>query len=217
MPHSNRILILFAHPAVQKSQVNRKMAVKAKELPGVTLHDLYEDYPDLNIDVAREQQLLLSHDVIVLQHPFYWYSTPAILKEWCDLVLEHGFAYGDNGNKLEGKAWVHALTTGGPESAYQSGGYNRFSIRQLLTPLDQTAYLCGMHFLAPFVVHGALALQTDAEIEQVAQEYQRFLLFLSDYEAGWKNLTQGERFQQFPKSVQKDFPEGSKGSPKGYL
>lgn len=29
-----------------------------------------------------------------MQHPFYWYSTPALLKEWQDLVLEHGWAYG---------------------------------------------------------------------------------------------------------------------------
>ena len=171
------------------------MAAKAKELPSVTFHDLYEAYPDLNIDVSHEQQLLLSHNVIVLQHPFYWYSTPAIMKEWCDLVLEHGFAYGENGSKLEGKVWIHALTTGGPESAYRPEGYNRFSVRQLLAPLDQTAFLCGMYFLAPFVIHGALGLETNAEINEIALEYQKFILFLRDYHAEWKQLTQGERFK----------------------
>ena len=63
-------------------------------MEGVRLHDLYEAYPDFLIDVEAEQALLLEHDVIVFQHPVYWYSSPAILKEWQDLVLEHGFAYG---------------------------------------------------------------------------------------------------------------------------
>ena len=53
------------------------------------------------IDVHAEQKLLLDHDIIIWQHPFYWYSAPAIIKEWMDLVLEHGFAYGENGRSLE--------------------------------------------------------------------------------------------------------------------
>ena len=65
-----------------------------RDVDGVELRDLYELYPDFYIDVAAEQEALGRSDVIVLQHPFYWYSTPAMLKEWQDLVLEHGFAYG---------------------------------------------------------------------------------------------------------------------------
>ena len=51
----------------------------------------------------REQELLLQHKIIVWQHPFYWYSSPALLKEWIDLVLEHGWAYGRKGDMLKGK------------------------------------------------------------------------------------------------------------------
>ena len=35
----------------------------------MTFHDLYEAYPDFDIDVRREQALLLAHDVIVLPAP----------------------------------------------------------------------------------------------------------------------------------------------------
>ncbi|MCU7375699.1 NAD(P)H-dependent oxidoreductase [Paucibacter sp. O1-1] len=69
----------------------------------MTINDLYANYPDFLIDVAREQQLCESHDVIIFQHPFYWYSTPAIVKEWLDLVLEHGWAYGKTGTALKDK------------------------------------------------------------------------------------------------------------------
>ncbi len=86
------LLVLFAHPAFHKSRVNRVLTRFVKETEGVTFHDLYEAYPDFHIDVAREQALLVRHDVIVFHHPFFWYSTPAILKEWQDLVLEHGWA-----------------------------------------------------------------------------------------------------------------------------
>jgi glutathione-regulated potassium-efflux system ancillary protein KefG len=192
----NKILILFAHPAIQKSKVNSQMAALVKGIPGVKFRDLYEEYPDFDIDVAKEQKLLLENDVVIFQHPFYWYSTPAILKEWCDLVLEHGFAYGEKGTKLEGKIWINALTTGGPETAYHAQGYNRFTIRQFLAPLDQTAHLCGMHFLAPFVIHGALGLKTKAEVAGVAQEYLKLIEFLRDYHGDWTPLTHGERFQK---------------------
>lgn len=93
-----RVLVLFAHPAVHKSRINRHLADAVRGLEQVTFHDLYEAYPDFLIDVPREQELLRSHDVIVVQHPFYWYSTPAIFKEWMDLVLEYGFAYGKGGS-----------------------------------------------------------------------------------------------------------------------
>ena len=85
-----RILVLFAHPVQHKSRVNKELVSAIQGIEGITFHYLYEDYPDFHIDVKREQELLLSHDIFVWQHPFYWYSAPALLKEWIDLVLEHG-------------------------------------------------------------------------------------------------------------------------------
>lgn len=171
----NRLLVLFAHPAIHKSRVNRAMAAAARKVEGVTFHDLYEAYPDFLIDVEAEQQRLLSHDVIVLQHPFYWYSTPAIMKEWIDLVLEYGFAYGEGGDRLRGKSWVHALTTGGPEDSYRQGGYNRYSIPQFLAPLEQTAELCGMRFLPPFVAYGTLRADPRREVPEICDRYEAML------------------------------------------
>lgn len=174
-----RILILFAHPAFQRSRANRWLVDVAQNMEGMTFRDLYELYPDFNIDVAYEQQLLLSHDVIVFHHPFYWYSCPALLKEWQDLVLMYGFAYGEGGTALQNKWLLTAITTGGHREAYLPQGHNRFEIIDLLRPFEQTAHLCGMVYLPPFVVHNAHQ-HSDAEWHIYMAHYQAVLMGLRD-------------------------------------
>lgn len=137
-------------------------------MAGVTFHDLYETYPDFYIDVKKEQTLLLQHDVIVLMHPFYWYSVPSLLKEWFDLVLEHGFAYGETGTALRGKKLLSVITTAGSAASYQPDGSNRFTIQQLLEPINQTAFLCGMQYLPPIAFHGVLQMSA-TEIAEKAE------------------------------------------------
>ena len=178
-----RVLILFAHPALQKSRINRAMADAVIGMDGVTFHDLYEVYPDLHISVDAEQQMLREHDVVVFQHPMFWYSSPAILKEWQDLVLESGFAYGEGGDALRGKRMLSAISTGGGQEAYRRGGSNHFTIRELLAPFEQTARLCGMEYLEPFVISGVFRL-TDAEVAAEAARYRAAIESLVGAEGG---------------------------------
>ncbi|GAA3332920.1 hypothetical protein GCM10020331_094910 [Ectobacillus funiculus] len=98
------------------------------------------------INVAHEQSLLESHDRIILQFPFYWYSTPSLLKQWQDEVLSYGWAYGEGGDKLHGKELGLAISTFGPEDSYQPTGYNHFTMETLTTPLQQTSNLIGTKF-----------------------------------------------------------------------
>ena len=92
---SRRVLVILAHPVLERSQVNRRLIEVARAVSGITVHDLYEAYPTLRINVKHEQQLCEQHDVVIFQHPFYWYSAPALVKEWQDypysgsLVWEH--------------------------------------------------------------------------------------------------------------------------------
>ncbi len=174
------VLVLYAHPAPHKSRINRRLTAAAREVPGVVVRDLYELYPDFLIDVEEEQRLLAEHDVIVLQHPFYWYSAPALVKEYLDLVLTYGWAYGEGGTALKGKIMLQAISAGGPEEVYGPQGRNRFTIRQLLAPFDQTAHLCGMRYLAPHVIHGANQLADAASIQSHVQRFTRLLTALRD-------------------------------------
>jgi glutathione-regulated potassium-efflux system ancillary protein KefG len=176
---ARRILVLFAHPSYRTSRLNKAMIAAARAVDGVTVHDLYETYPDFAIDVEREQGLLVDHDAVVLQHPFFWYSAPSIVKEWQDLVLEHGWAYGQSGRKLEGKLWLQAITTGGRDEAYGEGGMNHFTVDELLRPFEATAKLCHMAWQRPFVVHAAHVAGA-GEIEAAAHAYRARLTTLRD-------------------------------------
>ncbi len=197
------VLVLYAHPASHKSRVNKRLAQAARAVQDVTFHDLYEAYPDFAIDVPTEQKLLQRHDVVVWQHPLYWYSTPAIFKEWQDLVLTHGWAYGSEGTALHGKRLLNALSTGGRRSAYCEVGYNRFTIRQLLAPMEQTAYLCGMEYSAPFVVHGTHALTTE-EIDEHAADYARLLTGIRDDCVDWEAARDYARLNDDLDAILKD-------------
>ena len=174
-----KILILFAHPALHKSKINKVLIKSILHEPGITVNNLYEKYPDFYIDIIAEQQLLLEHDIIVWQHPFYWYSGPALLKEWFDLVLQHGFAYGEKGRRLEGKKAMNVITTGGRREIYSTEGRNHFTMNEFLVPYRQSANLCRMEYLPPFVVHGAHTISTD-EITNEATRFKTLLQMLRD-------------------------------------
>ena len=175
-----QLLVYYAHPGHKHSHVNRHMARAAERVEGITFVDLYADYPRFDIDVDREQKRLLDHDVIVFQFPVFWYSTPSILKEWQDLVLEHGFAYGSGGDALDGKRMMLALTAAGPEDAYTPGGYQHYEIRSFLTPLEQTARLCKMQFPAPYVLYASLKAPDAGLVDPHVEGYRRLLEAIRD-------------------------------------
>ncbi|ULQ57540.1 NAD(P)H-dependent oxidoreductase [Flavihumibacter rivuli] len=174
-----RILIQFAHPALEKSRVHKQLLRHIPQHPDIYVNDLYERYPDFNIDITREQQLLLKYDIIVLQHPFYWYSSPAIIKQWQDLVLEHGWAYGSQGNALKGKVLLNAISAGGSFEVYRPEGRNRHTIPEFLYPFEQTARLCHMEYWPPFAIHGTHRLQ-EADISLYALQYEQLLLAMAN-------------------------------------
>lgn len=179
MPDSNnRVLILFAHPSRERSEVNAPLYNVSVGRDHVTVVDLYGEYPNYRIDIEREQQRLLEHDVIVFMFPLYWYSTPSILKEWQDLVLEYGFAYGPEGTALHGKTLLCVLSAGGAAKAYRADGYNHFTIRELLQPLEQTANLTGMNYLPPFAIFGSRSAVDENRLEEHLSDWENVLTAL---------------------------------------
>jgi glutathione-regulated potassium-efflux system ancillary protein KefG len=165
MSGRSRVLIVCAHPAYHRSRANRALRTAVDGMEGVTRHDLYETYPDFLIDVDAEQARLVAHEHIVLLHPFYWYAAPSLLKEWLDMVLEHGWAYGEGGRALAGKGWLQAVTAGGPAASYGAEGRNRFTMDELLRPFEATAHLCGCAWHRPFVLHDSRQLDAAALID----------------------------------------------------
>lgn len=177
-----KILVLSAHPRLERSRVNRRMNAAASLLPPdqLELRDLYALYPDYLIDVAAEQAALQEARMLVWQHPLHWYGMPPLLKLWVDEVLAFGWAYGPGGHALKGKDLWLAVSTGGSEAAYHPSGHNRHFIDAFWPPYEQTAALTGMRFLPPLVLHGAHQVSAEA-IEAHAALYSQRLASYPDW------------------------------------
>ena len=186
------LLVYYAHPGHKHSLANKAMMTAAKKVAGITFVDLYAEYPRFEIDIDLEQQRLLDHDVIVLQFPMFWYSTPSLVKEWLDVVLEYGFAYGADGDKLSGKCMILAVTAAAQKDVHIKAGYKNFPIRTILTPLEQTAKLCRMTFLAPYVLYGSLQESQDDLLATHAEGYRQLLEAIRDDRYDLQSAAHGE-------------------------
>jgi glutathione-regulated potassium-efflux system ancillary protein KefG len=169
---TKNILLVFAHPDIKNSHANKVLLKAARTLPNLIVHDLYHRYPHGYIDVQAEQKALEHANVIVLQHPFYWYSVPALLKEWIDSTLTSGWAFGPNGTALTDKRWAHAISTGGQEESYTDE--KRMGIESLLLPLEKTAALCHTLWQKPFLTFSADG-KTDQQLQMRAKAYVNWL------------------------------------------
>jgi glutathione-regulated potassium-efflux system ancillary protein KefG len=132
------------------------------------------------------------------------------VKQWEDLVLQYGFAYGKEGTKLKGKWVLTAITTGGSRLAYGREGLNYFTIRELLNPFEQTARFCGMVYLPPFVVSGTFLLTSETEIAIYAAMYRDAIERLRD---GQFNAADFQRTTYLNQLLQT--PQDAFGSPGG--
>lgn len=80
-------------------------------------------------DVRREQQRIERADHLVLVHPVYWWSMPAVLKGWIDRVFVSGWAFEEDGGgdivKKLGRLNVHLIALAGASAAtYAKHGYH---------------------------------------------------------------------------------------------
>lgn len=145
--------VLVSHPDIRHSLTHRRLLAAIADLPGIEIRHLEALYPDGVVDAAREQAWLASVDRLVLQFPFYWFSTPPLLKAWLDAVLSFGWAYGP-GMALRGKRLYAVLSCGGSEDKYRPGGHNLYPVTELLKPLETTAHFVGMRWESPLVLYG---------------------------------------------------------------
>ncbi|WLI08960.1 glutathione-regulated potassium-efflux system oxidoreductase KefF [Pseudomonas sp. FP597] len=172
------ILIIFAHPYPDKSKVNQLMLKLAANNSDVTIRSLYDLYPDFNIDVEAEQKAVEQAQLLVLQHPLYWYSYPPLLKLWIDKVLTQGWAYGKGATGLKDKSMLWAVTTGGDHDHFDLGDHPGFAV--LAQPLHATASYCQMRWLAPVVIHGAYGADQNGLLSQIRRYGARLASWKED-------------------------------------
>ncbi|MCC4119255.1 NAD(P)H-dependent oxidoreductase [Lactococcus lactis] len=167
-----KVTAFVFHPNIEKSRVNKRLIEEINEEVETRL--LYEIYPDGVIDVTKEQNILEQTDRIIIQFPMYWYSSPALLKEWQDKVLTYGWAYGNNGNSLRNKELVLAVTPGASISQYSHEGSFKYKVTELLRPFQATSNLIGTRFIKPFIADGMQ--QSDNELSLTAQQYKDYIM-----------------------------------------
>ena len=115
-----KTLVIVVHPTLSTSTINKAWSEAA--CGHATLHFLYDAYPNgASFDIAAEQALIEAHDRIVFQFPLYWYAAPYLLKKWLDEVITYGWAYGEGGDKMEGKELAVAVSCGGKKEEFLTG------------------------------------------------------------------------------------------------
>jgi len=172
-----QFLYLFAHPNYSHSVTNKSLLEEVFQHSQFLFRDLYEIYADFHIDVKREQELLNNYDGLILHFPMRWYSMPSLLKEWIDVVLTPGFAFGPKGNKLEEKFLVPIITAGGSQPSYQYEGANHCPLPLYLLPLEQTARFCKMQYLRPIIFYG-VHRYSENEIWKAREDFREELNLL---------------------------------------
>jgi glutathione-regulated potassium-efflux system ancillary protein KefF len=164
------ILVVHAHPYPRRSRATAALLAALRDLPELEVRSLYDLYPDFDVDVAAEQRALERARLVVWLAPLYWYSVPALMKQWFDAVLAGGWAHGEGGTALRGKDCLWATTTGDVEK-YAMTGPHAHEFTAFVPALEQTARYCGMTWLEPFVVHSAHEIEA-AALENAAREFR---------------------------------------------
>lgn len=167
---SKKVLILLAHPSIEKSKANSALVDAVKELPNVRIINLYKE-PFLK---STYIEAFRGADIVIFQFPFYWASAPHMLKKWCDEI----FSSIQENPGVKGKRLMITTTTGSAHEAYRSGGKNHFTIDELLRPYQLLANRSGMIWMTPFVVYGVSLLDAAQRIEAGAKDYKEYILNL---------------------------------------
>jgi putative NADPH-quinone reductase len=176
LPPACTTLVLVFHPDLARSRANAALAAAARRVPGTTVVDMQLQNPDGRFDTAAEAARLLTARHVVLQFPVQWYSTPALLKAWQDAVLTRMvyMAWETEGRHLAGRALTVVATAGNSADAYAPGGANRFTMDEILRPLEATAHRCGLAWRTPLVVFRAQRLE-QADMAAVEAGYVAML------------------------------------------
>lgn len=172
-----KVLVVVVHPNMNESVVNKKWVEALSKWPDrYVIHDLYALYPSGKIDVQKEQMLMEQYNRIVFQFPFYWFSSPPLLKQWQDEVLTHGWAYGSkSGYKMKDKRIALAISAGVDEAEYSANGEYRYTLQQLTAPFELTCQYIKADYRPLFAFYGLEYFATAERIEDSVGAYLTFL------------------------------------------
>jgi len=177
-----KTLIIVSHPDIESSVINKRWIQELHKFPEkYVIHQLYKVYPDEIIDVAAEQKLIEQYDKIIFQFPFYWFSSPSLLKKWFDQVLLHGWAYGSqSGYKVGGKKIALAISVGVEEHEYTAAERYKYPLTELTRPFELSFEYIKADYSPPFAYYGMEYNATEEWVEKSVPKYLNFINSLSE-------------------------------------
>lgn len=170
-----KVLVIYSHTYPEQSVSGKAILEVFKQTPDFTVRNLEELYPDLNkIDVAAEQQALVEADVIIFQHPTFWFNIPSALKRYLDEVFQYGFAYGTGGDKLKGKKFIDSYTTGSGAATYDGQPLGEV----LGASVKASALYSSMDYVCAFPLYGQLALTNPNAADDARKHAEKLVEFV---------------------------------------
>lgn len=146
-----------------------------QNLDNVTFRDLYEEYPEFNIQTSFERNLLRENEIIIFHFPLIWFGIPPLLKLWIDEVFDIRWFR----NKIEerplDKKDVYIVASA--ESAYQSfkqDGHEQFDAGIYLNSLIESIRICNMTFKGLITINNIEKL-SDEESENYFRELRNIV------------------------------------------
>ncbi|KRL37300.1 NAD(P)H-dependent oxidoreductase [Liquorilactobacillus uvarum] len=169
-----KTIVIVAHPQLEDSGTQRFLKEATTSLKNVERHELNINKKG-HFDTAAEKELLKRKGRIIFQFPLYWYSAPAILKQWMDEVFD-----------ITDAAWLQekelglVVSLGQPLREYRLGGREGLSLSNLLSPFQAFAQRLKMQMMPLFIIEQFI-YQTEEEHQELLIKYQQFLELPIDF------------------------------------
>ena len=187
-----KVLIIFTHPnsnSFNHALLDNISAGLEQSGHEVKVKNLYQENfnPVLNSEdlsalhqgniperIAAEQKELLWAEGLVFIYPLWWFTPPAMLKGWFDVVLSNGvaFEYSDKGAKglLKHKKALVLITAGASEDYFEKNDALEISYRPLT---DGTLGFCGVENVSHQIYYDIVS-SSDEERAVILKQAEEF-------------------------------------------
>lgn len=179
MSDKKTVLIILGSDAGEyaKGEFNRGLFLTAfkqlKEKYNVITTIIKNGYT-VQEEIVKWQQA----DYILYQFPIYWFSTPAILKKYIDVVyaFKEFYEFNDgpygSGGLMKDKQVMLSTTWGIDEKTFGSEFFDGASRDEVLLPIRKTQTYCGIREMKHFSCHG---IDRKADYDTDTQRYIKHL------------------------------------------
>lgn len=171
-----KTLVITSHPYPDQSRVIKALQETAGELPDVAVRNLESLYGQnlSGFDLAVEQKAHEAAERIIYMFPIHWFNLTPMLKAYLNEVWTYGWAFGPQGQALQGKTMQVVVSTGATQHTLSHQGLVQSTIEEVLTPMKASALYVGMSYLPPLAFYEALGA-SQQKIEGFQQRFAETL------------------------------------------